>query len=38
VLEELQRAHVQTYRTDLLGLSTVYLDGHGVQAEVWADP
>ncbi len=37
VLEELQSAHVRTYRTDMLGLSTVYLDGKSVKAAVWAD-
>ena len=37
VLEELQAARIRTWRTDLLGLSTFYLDGHGVQAAVWAD-
>jgi competence protein ComEC len=36
VLEELQGAHARTYRTDLLGLSTFYLDGRNVQGEVWA--
>lgn len=37
VLEELQAAHVRTWRTDMLGLSTFYLDGNGVQTAVWAD-
>ena len=37
VLEELQSAQVRTYRTDMLGLSTFYLDGKSVQAAVWAD-
>ena len=36
VLEQLQSAHVRTYRTDMLGLSTFYLDGKSVQAAVWA--
>jgi competence protein ComEC len=36
VLEELQTAHVATYRTDMLGLSTFYLDGKRVTAEAWA--
>jgi competence protein ComEC len=36
VLAELQSAHVRTCRTDLLGLSTFYLDGNSVHAEVWA--
>lgn len=36
VLEQLQGAHIQTYRTDMLGLSTFYLDGNSVQAAVWA--
>jgi len=36
VLEELQSAHVRTYRTDLLGLSTFYLDGNSVKAAVWS--
>lgn len=36
VLEELQAAHVATYRTDMLGLSTFYLDGKHVTAEAWA--
>lgn len=37
VLEELQSAHVRTFRTDMLGLSTVYLDGRGVSTTVWVD-
>jgi competence protein ComEC len=37
VLEELQAAHVRTWRTDMLGLSTFYLDGRSVQASVWAE-
>lgn len=36
VLEELQAAHVRTYRTDTLGLSTFFLDGRSVTASVWA--
>ena len=36
VLEQLQAAHVRTFRTDMLGLSTFYLDGEDVQAAVWA--
>jgi competence protein ComEC len=32
VLEELQTAHVKTFRTDMLGLSTFYLDGKSVTA------
>ncbi|MGB6133675.1 MAG: ComEC/Rec2 family competence protein, partial [Acidobacteriaceae bacterium] len=36
VLEQLQSAHVRTYRTDLLGLSTFYLDGNSVKAAVWS--
>ncbi len=36
VLEELQSAHARTYRTDLLGLSTFYLDGNSVKAAVWS--
>jgi competence protein ComEC len=37
VLEQLQAAHVLTWRTDRLGLSTFYLDGKSVQGAVWAD-
>jgi competence protein ComEC len=37
VLEQLQAAHVRTYRTDMLGLSTFYLDGKSVQAAVWSE-
>jgi competence protein ComEC len=37
VLEQLQAAHVLTWRTDMLGLSTFYLDGNGVQTSVWAN-
>ncbi|MGB9030140.1 MAG: ComEC/Rec2 family competence protein [Acidobacteriaceae bacterium] len=36
VLEQLQAARVRTYRTDMLGLSTFYLDGRSVEAAVWA--
>ncbi len=36
VLEELQGAHVATYRTDMLGLTSFYLDGKHVYAEPWA--
>ncbi len=36
VLEELQAAHIRTYRTDMDGLSTFYLDGKHVTASVWA--
>jgi competence protein ComEC len=36
VLDQLQTAHVRTFRTDLFGLSTFYLDGSTVQAAVWA--
>lgn len=36
VLERLQEAHVLTWRTDTLGLSTFYLDGRSVTSEVWA--
>jgi competence protein ComEC len=32
VLEELQSAHIHSYRTDTLGISTFYLDGNGVTA------
>lgn len=35
VLEELQGAHVQTWRTDMDGMTTFYLDGSQVQAAVW---
>jgi competence protein ComEC len=37
VLEELQSAHVRTWRTDMTGLSTFYLDGSGVETGVWAE-
>jgi len=36
VLEELQAAHTATYRTDMLGLSSFYLDGRSVRAQPWA--
>jgi competence protein ComEC len=36
VLDELQSAHARTYRTDMFGLSTFYLDGKSVQAAVWS--
>jgi competence protein ComEC len=36
VLSELQTAHVRTFRTDTLGLSTFYLDGNAVCASTWA--
>jgi len=36
VLERLQAAHVLTWRTDMLGLSTFYLDGNRVETAVWA--
>jgi len=32
VLEELQSAHIRSYRTDTLGISTFYLDGNRVTA------
>jgi competence protein ComEC len=35
VMDRLAEAHVRTYRTDMLGLSTVDLDGRGVRASVW---
>ena len=34
-LEKLEAAHVHTYRTDLLGASTFYLDGQHVMAAGW---
>ncbi|MGC2212402.1 MAG: ComEC/Rec2 family competence protein [Silvibacterium sp.] len=37
VLEELQEAHIRTYRTDMLGMSSFYLDGKRVTAAAWAD-
>ena len=36
VLEELQDAHVLTSRTDMLGMTTFYLDGQTVTSSVWA--
>lgn len=36
VLDELQAARVRTYRTDMQGLTTFYLDGSRVSAGVWA--
>jgi len=36
VLEELQEADAATYRTDMLGLTSFYLDGRHVTAETWA--
>ncbi|MGC2638122.1 MAG: ComEC/Rec2 family competence protein [Acidobacteriaceae bacterium] len=38
VLEELQTARVRTWRTDMVGLTTFYLDGKRVQSAVWAAP
>ncbi|HXO94426.1 MAG TPA: hypothetical protein VN825_09835, partial [Candidatus Acidoferrum sp.] len=37
VLEELQSAHVRTYRTDMAGISSFYLDGTRVTAVAWPD-
>jgi competence protein ComEC len=37
VLEELQAARVRTYRTDLIGMSSFYLDGKRVTADAWTD-
>lgn len=37
VLEELQSAHVMTWRTDMDGLATFYLDGARMQSAVWAE-
>lgn len=37
VLEELQSAHVRTYRTDMAGMSTFDLDGNRVTAVTWPD-
>jgi competence protein ComEC len=37
VLEELQAVHVRTYRTDMVGMSSFYLDGRHVTAAAWAD-
>ena len=36
VLEELEAAHAATYRTDMLGLTSFYLDGTHVTAQPWA--
>lgn len=36
VLEELEQERVLTWRTDMAGLSTFFLDGHSVSAQVWA--
>ena len=36
VVEQLQAAHIRTYRTDMFGLCTFYLDGKSVHAAVWA--
>ncbi len=36
VLEELQNARVGTYRTDLVGLTTIYLDGKRLEAGPFA--
>jgi competence protein ComEC len=35
VLEELQAAHVRTYRTDTIGMSSFYLDGKHVTVVPW---
>lgn len=35
VLQELQAAHVHTYRTDTVGMSSFYLDGKHVTATPW---
>ncbi|WP_446741697.1 ComEC/Rec2 family competence protein [Silvibacterium acidisoli] len=35
-LEKLQAAKVLTYRTDLLGMSSFYLDGAGITAAPWS--
>ncbi|HEX3660482.1 MAG TPA: ComEC/Rec2 family competence protein [Acidobacteriaceae bacterium] len=35
VMERLATAHVRTYRTDMVGLSTADLDGRGVRLSVW---
>ena len=37
VLEELQTAHVRTYRTDTIGMCSFYLDGKRVTVVPWAD-
>lgn len=36
VMDRLAAAHVRTYRTDMVGLSTFDLDAEGVRASVWA--
>jgi competence protein ComEC len=36
ILEELETARVQTYRTDMLGATTFYLDGKQVTGQAWA--
>ncbi len=36
ILEELEAAHVRTYRTDMFGATTFYLDGQRVTAAPWA--
>jgi competence protein ComEC len=36
ILEELEAGHVRTYRTDMFGATTFYLDGQRVSAEPWA--
>lgn len=36
VLRELQAAHIRTYRTDMEGLSTFYLNGTSLKAAVWS--
>jgi competence protein ComEC len=35
VLEELQANHIRTYLTDMLGMTTFYLDGEHVTAAAW---
>jgi competence protein ComEC len=35
VLEELQSAHIQTFLTDMTGLTSFYLDGNSVSAAPW---
>jgi competence protein ComEC len=35
-LDKLQGAHVRTYRTDMFGATTFYLDGSHVTAEPWS--
>jgi competence protein ComEC len=37
VLEELQAAHIRTYRTDTVGMSSFYLDGKHVTVVPWTD-